>query len=383
MDNKKVVILTWCFDFGWANYGQVLQCYALYKACKEYSVNVEVLKYRPLEKNESSDLLQMDDLARESYESKRKESMRLIENAKIYSLFDQFIRENIKRTRQCYTYEEVKGVCSDADIILIGSDQLWNPKSFNDVYCPDFVKENQRIVSYGTGGISDTSGKDEEVLKKIAKRLEAFDAVSVRERISAEILKKYSKKKVDVVLDPTFLIPIEEWDRIAAPRLIKERYMLCFCYGEFQPQKHIVKQLIKENPDIEKIVVTKVDHFFESFNLLDKMQVFEGAGISEIISLVKHASIVCTDSFHGFVFSIIYRKQFYLLYRAYIAKEFASPERINDVCHYFGLGNRWIRNINDLKKVDGLEYSSDQRNIMIQKSKNYLSKEVFDIVTEK
>ncbi len=355
---KKIVLFTMCNETGPANYGQVLQCYALYKVCLDAGFEVRVLRHRTLELFESVDSFPPKGERRNNFEDFYRRIHMNEYSKRINTLFEGFIHNNIERTNMCYSVDEVKEECSSADIILIGSDQLWYPEGLEEVYCPDFFDSDTKIVTYATSGIVNDEGYNKRVIRRIAKSIEKYYAVSVRERVMADVLEKYTNKKIDVVIDPTFLLRKEDWDIICGRRKIKERYVLCFCYGGVQPHMHCIKKLIKEKTTCKKIVVIKVDRYEDEMFHTPDVVLYEDVGPIEWISLIKYADVVLTDSFHGFAFSLIYQKEVYLLYRAYGTEGDSNVYRMRQICDAFCVGNRWLRNKKDFNKIDDLDYGT-------------------------
>ena len=373
MNDKKIIIFTWC-HYGHANFGQILQCYALEHVCEDLGFDVQVLRYRKLYENESIDNIPDDKTEYDKYEKNLFLSQFVDASEEYYDIFEDFIEKNIRRTRHCHNQQQILGICNNMDIIIVGSDQLWNPALFDEVYLPDYLGKDKRLISYATSGISSEKGKYKTIIKKIADSLRAFKYVSVREQISREILSKYIDRKISVVVDPTLLLTNREWDCIASPRLIDEEYFLCFCYGGFQPHKHLIKELKKKYMNIEKICLVQIDGVCDNPNLMDNMIVYKNASPCDFLSLIKYSSVVCTDSFHAYAFSLIYQKDVYLLSLAYTPEDFISSERINNISNILGIESRWLRSKKDLKKIKQINY--EDINIKLQKeieySKTYL-----------
>ena len=352
-NRKRAVILTWCYDFGNVNFGQVMQGYALYRICEMQGIDTKVLRYRRLTQDEMAGIKCPDNMSVDEYEIEYRKSTWNM--GKQGERFLVFINDNIPRTNMCYSLQDVKDECRDADYIIVGSDQLWNPNYFDEVFCPNYAGEKQVIFSYATGGISVNNPLSERVISEIARRISSFSAVSVRERISAEILSKYTCKNIETVLDPTFVLPIEEWDKVANDRLVDNRYMLCVCYGDVRVQKHILNE-VKSKYDLNIVYIVKMDGYYGDFYLDEGMKILCDAGPKEIISLIKYADVVCTDSFHGFVFSVKYGRQVYLLDRPNVPISDASPTRLDDVCERLGIGNRWLHAKKNLCKIGDIDY---------------------------
>ncbi len=292
-----------------------------------------------------------------------------------YDIFEEFIDKNIIRTGHCHNQQQIIDVCKSADIIIVGSDQLWNPALFDEIYVPDFLGKDKRLISYATSGISNEEGKYKAIIKKIAEKLCDFEAISVREQISQDILSKYTNKKIEVVVDPTMLLSENEWDNVASRRLIDEEYILCFFYGGFQPHKHLIKELKKKYKEIKKICLVQIDGAFDNPNLLENMFIYKHASPSDFISLIKYASVICTDSFHAYVFSLKYQKTVYNMPLAYTPEDFISSERIENLSNVLGIQTRWLRNKKDLKAIKEIDYEKISIHIKraIEYSKKYLS----------
>ena len=64
----------------------------------------------------------------------------------------------------------------------------------------------------------------------------------------------------------------------------------------------------------------------------------------EWLGFIKNADVVFTDSFHGSVFSVIYKKQFY----AYISPSSNRGSRITDLLYLFQLNDRLITNLDNV-----------------------------------
>ncbi len=374
---KRVIILTWCYDFGVANFGQVLQCYALFRYCEIHGYDVRVIRYRILETDEDIVVLPpFQSLDREVYEEQHRTAQK---NNRQSDAFRAFIKKYIKRSCMCYTSTEVSEECTSADLIIVGSDQLWNPKWFDPVFCPEIKNNNQILISYATGGISDATSKNENILKVITDRIQKFNAVSVREEICRKIIGKYTDKVVKVVCDPTFLISSEMWDKIAQSRIVDGKYILCLCYGNVQYQKHLLKEIAKLH-GIEKICIIKANDYYKKMYIEKNMKLIENIGPSEFISLIKYANVICTDSYHCFTISLIYEKEFYLLERPDISREDASPDRMNEVCKKLGIANRWVSSKKDLINVERIDYSPIAKKMdkFIMEGEKYLVRNAFN-----
>ena len=97
-------------------------------------------------------------------------------------------------------------------------DQVWHGEW--PAYFLSFVPGGKRKIAYGV-----STGKDrlsEYDIEQIKGYTKDYTAISVREADTADILKAaMPNKSIDVVLDPTMLLDLEDWNSIVSERKIK------------------------------------------------------------------------------------------------------------------------------------------------------------------
>lgn len=369
---KKAALFTWCY-FGRVNYGQILQCYATQKLCEEYGLEVMVIKYRPLKEFEKIINIPPKGIEREHYEKYFKDRYIESQDVKQVERFREFISENICMSPQCYSIKDIEEEIEDKDILIVGSDQLWNPAWFDPVFIVEFARKKHKVISIATGGISINKKVYQPVLKRIAKGLEKFDFVSVRETVSREILNAYTDKKIIDVLDPTLLLDERKWRGLCAHRMVEEKYILAYFLGKLTPHKHILKEIARRNK-IEKIIYIRMHDSDEEINNEGMLEPFVDAGPREFLSLIRSADIVCTDSFHGFAFSLIFEREFFLMDRAYTNTDEISGARETNVLNKLKIGNRHANSKKDLLVSESIDYISVKK--ALKDRKKYCRKEI-------
>ena len=195
------------------------------------------------------------------------------------------------------------------------------------------------------------------VYREIAGYIDRFDAVSVREDCSIDILKKYTTKEITSVLDPSMLLTAEEWKGKMARRQENESYIFCYTLGALRKYKHILKYLMKRC-GAKKILYIPTNLFEESENELGVFKAVKDAGPAEFLSLIYYAEYVCTDSYHGMAMSIKFGKQFCTLGRAQDGSEYiASEERQNTLLKKVGVENRKVNCKKDVDLIIKIDYS--------------------------
>ena len=301
---RKIGILTFQDS---PNFGANLQAYALQRAIQELGYNVEIINYyspaRKYPKQSKLNRLRSivwRNTAKKFFESK-------IRDQKTREFKSKYLNLSAERYE---TPEQLQFADQIYNVIVVGSDQVWNPHNLNGDYSfwLPFIKQ-ARGVSYAPSfGKAQLDESERERIKIYSKR---FSSISVREPSGARLLSDITEKKITVTLDPTFLLPVRLWDSICSDQLVNEDYILCyFMPGDKSVEcsiTNLANQLSKMTGkriiNIGKKEYSKLNH-----NKDDRYD----DGPLDFLSLVKNATYVITNSFHGTVFSIIYGKPFWV-----------------------------------------------------------------------
>ena len=322
---KKAAIITWCNNNGPANFGQILQCYAMTQIVRKNGYDPIVIRYR---KQGSEERQCQTGIAKSIYEFyyEQKIEDRRFHLRKLY--FQRFLLKYIPHSVPCHSLEEVENAAKDCELLLCGSDQIWNPVAYDPVYYLDFGTDRQRRIAYAASmGITEAKEQHKPILDKVAVHLRRFDKISVREQAGADILQACTDKKIKVVLDPTLHVKKEEWDKIASPRLIKTPYVLCYTLGDLSKNKSTVRKVCAQC-NTKQVVIIATRNTHKGYDKFGK--VLYHVAPEDFISLIKHADAVCTDSFHGVAFSVLYSKKFFVLERK-TEKEWGGGGRIENL----------------------------------------------------
>lgn len=386
MDDKgklpKAAILTWCYNNGPVNYGQILQCYAMQTVVRRLGYDAKVVRYRKRDADESLRWENKPELLTGMYELwyrlsrvEHKVDIRILK-------FIGFIKKNISLSRQCYTKRQVEKECEDCGVLFCGSDQIWNPVVFDNVYALDFGTDAQKRISYAPSGVWLGEEWTKPIYKDLGKCLERFDLVTVREKESIEILKKYTKKKIIDVVDPTLLLSKEDWDQVASKKVLGESYIFCYFLGRIRPYKLLLKKIMQKYGAQRIFFTTPGGYEEENGQNKDKyFSPMRNVGPAEFIALIRDARAVCTDSFHGLALSIIYQKQFYIFERKMLDKNlWASLSRQENLLKKIGITER--RLVRSLKELDYLE-KIDYSNIQVCQEWNIIKALIEDVLQKR
>lgn len=192
-------------------------------------------------------------------------------------------------------------VCSydePADIQIIGSDEVWNLGNYFSRHFKPFwnSKNVRRTIAYAPCAAGTDKKKIRYWLSKIPN-LMRIQGLSARDVDTYKVIQLMAPfRKIERVLDPTFLIEYTDVDK----RIIPEEYLLVYTYDNKEETNSALIQYAKEH-DL-KIAVAGCFAPWADYNIATNR--------IEWLGLFKFANKVFTTTFHGTVFSIIFRKTF-------------------------------------------------------------------------
>ncbi len=320
------------------NYGAVLQAYALKSYLEKQGYSVEVLNY------DTSYL----------YEHNRSILSRTL--SKVWQVFRSVLGGAIKRhkfesfrkrylnlsEKKLTSFEELKEYVNSNifDAFIVGSDQVWNPEiNGRDIaYYLSFAKNEKKISYAASFGVNQLNVCD---LQNIVERLQSFTSISVREKSAISILRDLNKE-IKVVLDPVFLLDVEQWEFFSGNiPLVRGDYVLCYVMPGDRLIEHkieVIAKQIKERFNLKVIFIGRKEYKKFDFKGSD----FVSASPNEFVNLFRFAKFVITNSFHGTAFSLILNKPFYSVINQDLSGNKQLCSRIVDLLSGLGLSDRII-----------------------------------------
>ena len=303
----KINILTFHFV---ENYGAQLQVYALQTYLQSLGHEVEILDFRPSKLINDYKLIHFN-----NFRKLVADLLRLNTRKKQINEFKDFIEEYLNLSSKQY-YDDtlnIKNFVEQPDVFICGSDQIWNlPLSgYSDQYFLNFIDKNScKKISYAASFGDSISDKDKEL---IAHNLKDFHAISVRENSSSNIINNLIHKEPVCVLDPVFLLNVNQWRKLSYydTTLTPKSYILLYDLIGRGDQLLIKKAKIEAkrlNKKIVSIHPLTTKRYGVDYNLYD-------VGPREFIWLIDNAEMICTNSFHGTSFSLIFQKKFIVNHR--------------------------------------------------------------------
>lgn len=319
--------MTW---YTYRNYGTALQACALYKKTEELGYDVSVIRYRPKgsQARAHSDWRFFAGKFRETIRGK------MDDPSEREKLFTEFLNERIQETAEAESGLALRELNGQFDAFLCGSDQIWSPYSFDGHYFLDFVEEENKRVAYAPSlGVQEFP---DGAAEKIADLVGGFRHLSVREQSGAALIKAVTGRDALVTLDPTLLLSATEWDEFAGvegAKMVDKPYIFCYFLGESSRYVGYVKKLAKRTGlAVLSLPPTGKTEWWVPFSV----------GPREFLSLVKHATYVCTDSFHGTAFSLLYNLPFTAFPRFREGEGGNQNCRVADLLALAGLSERFV-----------------------------------------
>ena len=289
------------------NYGAVLQAYALKAICEEMGYETHIVNYDYCGIEEK-----VAPVAKFLASNNKKSAIPTLLRGLLGYLGDKQREKAFLRFREAYFSESKKCVSVDDinglgyDILISGSDQIWNrgitKHRYDPVFFMDFDSNSQKIIYAASSEDVPFFGEKEEAFVRALSGLKG--SVSIREKKLANYVKKITGESYDVVLDPTILAGRKIMDGLAIPEPLTEPYILLYQI-DVNPQSDISIESLEERFGY-KVYTMSVPRIGKIYGRKGHL------GPESFLSLLKGAEFVVTNSFHGIALSLIYEKQFYV-----------------------------------------------------------------------
>lgn len=325
------------------NYGSALQTWALHQAITKLGYPPVLVDYCPDILADKDILNPFGNMLDQDEESKRMVELSMPAIRENYRKFDSFYRQRFTRTSKKYTSHNFNDITSDENIhaFICGSDTIFCPDEFgiDDGYYANYDCMRGHSAAYAASFGDPTLTEDTYHL--INARIPNFLALGIRENQMIPYLREHTKIPVQKVIDPTLLLSADEYIPITAQPQEDEKYLLMYSRRYSPEMEACAEELARANG--WKIV----DISLRAVNAERGHKMAYAAGVEEFLSLVKHAEYVVTNSFHGLIFSVQFRRPFSVFVRE------QSSSKINEVLSLFGLGHHSIN----------VDYDAVHRNI--------------------
>lgn len=292
------------------NFGAMLQAYALKQVLQKKGYDTQLIDYWPLSHQKQYALI------------KKFRGNNFIDGIKnlivdILTLYRRYVRiqqfEDFAGTylnlpKEIQYSKDQQIITEDFDCVIVGSDQIWrnhiNQKSytgFDPAYYCQTLKTKSHCISYAASmGIINMTTEEANTLKQY---LQEFSTILVRENSLKKLIEDLGFQ-AEVVVDPTLLLNMEQWNELLpSNRFKKQKYILYYELIQSQEATIFANQKAQEMK-CDLLVMSATTPPFSKKNYINC------ASPIDFMHAIRDAEYVIATSFHGTAFSIIFEKQF-------------------------------------------------------------------------
>lgn len=234
----------------------------------------------------------------------------------------EFRNKYMKLSRP-FDADNIKEASDEYSAFIAGSDQVWSPTcvGFDPVYFLNFARPEQKYSYAASIAVKELPADKKDDYKRLLSDYQAF---SVREESAAAIISELLGRESEVNIDPTLLLTEQQWDKISKP-VVNEPYIFLFNVKKSFHLIDYAKRLSKKTGLKIYYLQKERIHKVKGVTYLDPVTA------NEFVGLIKNAEYVCTNSFHGTAFSIIYKKKFAVEFEHQGGRNIRSEELLNNL----------------------------------------------------
>lgn len=329
----KIGILTFHAAY---NCGSMLQTYALQSFVKKLGYDVEIIDFSNKKQRRIYSLY-----------SKNKNVKFMIRNLifylhknRILRNFDQYERfKNEFFQLSENSSDESKNIdISPYDVIIAGSDQIWNVTIADSDEAYFLPWDNLRKIAYAPSFGARNPMEYAVDIEKIIKYLKEFDALSIRENNGRTWIKEMIGQDVPVVLDPTLLLNEKDYEAIIDNHIsVPSKYIFYYC-PTYSLDFNLLVKKISRKYNLPVIAFNSKSYYLRGMNY-ERFLLPEYEDPAVYLRLMKNASLVITTSFHGTVFSTIFKRKFWVIKNGGM---YSTDDRVMTLLSDLGIEDRLI-----------------------------------------
>ncbi len=337
---SKISLLTFSKAY---SYGANMQCYALSKVLKDRGCMVELVNL---------------ELPNPKSSLKEKIVSRIFNK-----IFNKFRRKYFPVYSKKYTsLQELKANPPIADLYIVGSDQVWNLDITVGLgiglFFFEYLPKRARRISYA-GSFGKSTWEYSNHTANIKQLLSKFESVSVRENEAVNICKDVFNIETTHVLDPTLLI--DDYSEFLDPKEKQTNDLFYFSlFNKADNNAYILEYARRNNLNPITLSIKPIKGF----------KVLRFMSIIKWIRTIHNSKFIITDSFHGLIFSVIFKKQFII-----IPGVDNRHSRILDLLNDFKLSHRFCKDTSDIliKNIysEIIDYTNTDEYLVNKRVKSY------------
>jgi len=372
---KKIGIISYNIYCNFTNYGSALQTFGVYNALNKISngrYEAVLINYCPDCLKKLNPLNPMKNMWDKDEESRKMCELSLPAIKENYYKFNDFYNSKFIQTKVKYDSSNFNAIIDEKiDKFVCGSDTIFciDEFGFDDGYYANYNIMRNNSISYAASFGDATFSKEGEK-SVLFSRLNNFKALALREDKFIEEISENISIPVKRVIDPTLLLEPADYEKIMVPNAYKDKkYILLYARRYNSKMEKYAEELSKKTGyEIIEISLRATNS--------KKHIMFYEAGVEEFLSLVRDAQFVVTNSYHGIIFSIQFKKDFIGFSRE------QCGNKIKELLDWFEIGDRLI--VNGDEQFESIDYDK-VHNIIKEKRKesyDYLNRELEILLNE-
>lgn len=298
------------------NFGSLLQTYGLYRAIVDLGHECEIIDYQ------CENLIEKE-IPKTFYFTLNLKKLliyAIIGRHRIikYRALSSFLHNMMKLSKQC-NQNNIAEVCKDYDKVFVGSDIVWglDITGHDYTYFLGFMLDSTKKFAFSSSIGNPWSDDEKRIVKPL---LREFAQIAVREEESADWVEELTRKRSEVVCDPTMLLDADIWREVTYVQKTKGDYVLVYFDNK---NKDCISSAIRYAKEKNLKVYLISDGL-----ACDGYQTVKPHSLGEFLSLIDNAAFVMTASYHGMLFSLYFNKEFAYFNRAHKSRMNTLAKRL-------------------------------------------------------
>ncbi len=369
---KKVGIITFHASH---NCGSMMQAYALQKILKKMNIDNEIIDFQSFGQKDMYAVIH----TKKEWKSLVKNILTLPYRKKLklqWESYEQYKNKIFELSDKHYsTTSELTETNNLYSTFISGADQIWNItiRDYDDAYFLSFVTDNRKKNSYAPSFGAKRIEEYADNKQKYINFLNSYNNLSIRENNGKQWIKELTGRNAKLVLDPTLLLEEDDYSEAMEDIAIDGNYIFYYSPKYNKKIDELVKRIAKKYN--KKVIVWNATEYYVKQERKNGFILPEKINPGVYLYLIKHADLIITTSFHGSIFSTIFRKKFWTIKNGDMYK---NDDRVITLLKQIGFEDKLIDLEFDNNKdyFEEINYTNFERKLdeLKNESINYLKK---------
>lgn len=272
----------------------------------------------------------------------------------------RFAKEHYEILPPCDFSEMKKRLNDEADVFIMGSDQVWNfsiCRHYRLTFYLSFVKDEKKKIAYAASFGHASFDAPPEEIEKAKKYLSRLDAISVREEDAVGIVNHTLGLLAERVLDPVFAADPAVFEPILSAAKAEKpprSFLAAYILDPDEKKREALLYLAKKLGLGTVILLDGERNFEENRRRLNLPGAVENLQVEDWLYYIKNCAYFATDSCHGASFAILFEKPFVCFGNAG-----RGNSRMESLGNVFQLKERFLSDPRKVKRKKSLLESPD------------------------